>query len=34
MTISTAQVWEAFHAPLLQFIRKRVPDEATAEDLL
>jgi RNA polymerase sigma-70 factor (ECF subfamily) len=34
MMISTEQVWEAFHAPLLQFIRKRVPDDATAEDLL
>jgi RNA polymerase sigma-70 factor (ECF subfamily) len=34
MTISTEQVWEAFHAPLLQFIRKRVPDDATTEDLL
>jgi RNA polymerase sigma-70 factor (ECF subfamily) len=34
MTISTEQVWETFHTPLLQFIHKRVPDDATAEDLL
>lgn len=34
MTTITEQAWEAFHAPLLQFIRRRVPDEATAEDLL
>jgi RNA polymerase sigma-70 factor (ECF subfamily) len=34
MSMTTEQVWEAFHVPLLQFIRKRVSDEATAEDLL
>jgi len=32
--MTTEGVWEAFHTPLLQFIRKRVPDNATAEDLL
>jgi len=30
----TEQIWETFHTPLFQFIRKRVPDEETAEDLL
>jgi RNA polymerase sigma-70 factor (ECF subfamily) len=34
MSITTEHIWEAFHAPLLQFILKRVPDEATAEDVL
>lgn len=34
MSVSTEQVWEAFHAPLLQFIRKRVADSGMAEDLL
>jgi RNA polymerase sigma-70 factor, ECF subfamily len=34
MSITTEHVWEAFSAPLLQFILKRVHDEATAEDLL
>ena len=34
MATITEQAWEAFHAPLLQFIRRRVPDEATAEDVL
>jgi RNA polymerase sigma-70 factor, ECF subfamily len=34
MSITTEHVWEAFHAPLMQFILKRVHDEATAEDLL
>jgi RNA polymerase sigma-70 factor, ECF subfamily len=34
MATTTEQVWEAFHAPLHQFIRHRVADEATAEDLL
>ena len=28
------QVWMTFHAPLLQFVRRRVPDEASAEDIL
>ncbi|MBA2680971.1 MAG: hypothetical protein H0U76_21570 [Ktedonobacteraceae bacterium] len=34
MTTTTEQAWEAFHAPLHQFIRRRVADEAVAEDLL
>jgi RNA polymerase sigma-70 factor (ECF subfamily) len=34
MGIATEQVWEAFHAPLLHFIRTRVADPATAEDIL
>lgn len=34
MATITEQAWEAFHAPLHQFIRRRVADEATAEDLL
>lgn len=34
MSTTTEQVWEAFHLPLQQFILKRIPDEATAEDVL
>jgi RNA polymerase sigma-70 factor, ECF subfamily len=34
MSLTTEHIWEAFHTPLQSFIRKRVPDEATAEDLL
>src|SRR5450755_439821 len=34
MVTTTEQAWEAFHAPLQQFIRRRVADEATVEDLL
>jgi arsenite methyltransferase len=34
MGTSTEQIWEAFHTPLQQFIRRRVPDDPTAEDLL
>jgi RNA polymerase sigma-70 factor (ECF subfamily) len=34
MDITTEQTWEAFHTPLYQFIRRRVTDDATAEDLL
>jgi RNA polymerase sigma-70 factor (ECF subfamily) len=34
MSMTTEQVWEAFHVPLHRFIRKRVPDDDTAEDLL
>ena len=34
MQTTTEQVWETFHAPLQQFIRLRVSDDATAEDLL
>lgn len=30
----TEQTWERFHAPLSAFIRARVADDATAEDLL
>jgi RNA polymerase sigma-70 factor, ECF subfamily len=32
--LTTQQAWEAFHESLYQFIRRRVTDEATAEDLL
>jgi RNA polymerase sigma-70 factor, ECF subfamily len=34
MLTTTEQVWEAFHMPLQQFIRRRVSDEVTAEDVL
>ncbi len=34
MLTTTQSVWDAFHAPLQQFIRRRVSDEATAEDVL
>ncbi|HTK07970.1 MAG TPA: RNA polymerase sigma factor SigZ [Ktedonobacteraceae bacterium] len=34
LALTTEQVWEAFHTPLQRFICKRVPDEATAEDIL
>ncbi len=34
MSMTTELVWEAFHTPLQQFIRRRVFDEATAEDVL
>jgi RNA polymerase sigma-70 factor (ECF subfamily) len=34
MLLITEQIWERFHDPLLQFIGRRVPDAATAEDLL
>jgi RNA polymerase sigma-70 factor (ECF subfamily) len=34
MVTTTEQAWEAFHIPLQQFIRRRVADEATAEDIL
>ena len=34
MSLTTVQVWEAFHVPLQQFIRRRVPDETAAEDVL
>jgi RNA polymerase sigma-70 factor (ECF subfamily) len=34
MSMTTEQVWEAFHAPLQGFIRKRVPDDVTTDDLL
>jgi RNA polymerase sigma-70 factor (ECF subfamily) len=32
--VTTEQVWEAFHIPLLQFIRKRITDAAASEDIL
>jgi RNA polymerase sigma-70 factor (ECF subfamily) len=32
--MTTERVWEEFHAPLQQFIRRRVSDEHTAEDIL
>ena len=34
MLTTTEQVWDAFHEPLQQFIRRRVSDEVTAEDVL
>jgi RNA polymerase sigma-70 factor, ECF subfamily len=34
MSLTTEQAWNAFQAPFKQFIRKRVPDDATAEDIL
>jgi RNA polymerase sigma-70 factor, ECF subfamily len=34
MLLMTEHAWEMFHTPLFQFIRRRVPDEETAEDLL
>src|SRR5258706_9137323 len=34
MSMTTERVWEDFHTPLQQFIRRRVTDEGTAEDVL
>ena len=34
MSMTTEQIWEAFHVPLQQFIRRRIADETTAEDVL
>ena len=37
MTMSQAiveQAWTTFHTPLLQFVRRRVSDEASAEDIV
>jgi RNA polymerase sigma-70 factor, ECF subfamily len=34
MYTTTERVWDTFHVPLQQFIRRRVSDDATAEDLL
>jgi RNA polymerase sigma-70 factor (ECF subfamily) len=34
MTIASEQLWESFRAPLYQFIRRRVPDAHSAEDIL
>ena len=31
---TTERVWEAFHTPLQHFIRRRISDEASAEDVL
>src|SRR2546421_9638600 len=31
---TTEHIWEAFHTPLQQFIRRHVSDEATTEDVL
>lgn len=31
---TTEHIWEAFHTPLQQFIRRRVSNESTAEDVL
>nr|BBH87597.1 RNA polymerase sigma factor SigZ [Thermosporothrix sp. COM3] len=32
--LTTEQVWNAFHGPLLRFIQKRVSDPVAAEDIL
>ena len=34
MTASVENIWQEFSAKLRQFIRSRVPDDATADDLL
>jgi RNA polymerase sigma-70 factor (ECF subfamily) len=34
MSLTTEHIWEAFHAPLYGFIRRRVSDEMAADDLL
>jgi RNA polymerase sigma-70 factor, ECF subfamily len=34
MSLTTEEIWETFHTPLQGFIRKRVFDDATTEDLL
>jgi RNA polymerase sigma-70 factor (ECF subfamily) len=34
MVTTTEEIWETFHTPLRQFIRRRVANEAAAEDLL
>jgi RNA polymerase sigma-70 factor (ECF subfamily) len=34
MIVTTEHVWEVFSTPLRQFIRKRVPDDESAEDIL
>jgi RNA polymerase sigma-70 factor, ECF subfamily len=34
MSITTEQIWHDFHAPLLHFIRTRVADESSAEDIV
>ena len=34
MSMTTEQVWEAFHVPLQQFIRRRIADETTVVNAL
>lgn len=34
MVMTTEKVWEAFHPRLMQFIRTRIPEEQSAEDIL
>lgn len=34
MTVASEQLWEAFSVPLQRFIRQRVPDPHSAEDIL
>ncbi len=34
MTVASEQLWETFSVPLQQFIRRRVPDPHTTEDIL
>ncbi|MDQ2713626.1 MAG: RNA polymerase sigma factor SigZ [Chloroflexota bacterium] len=34
MSISTESVWQAFHEPLEQFIRRQARDKSAAEDIL
>lgn len=34
MSIPTETIWHSFHQPLLRFVRRRVADEAAAEDVL
>ncbi len=34
MSLTTEAIWDAFHTPLQGFIRRRIADEALAEDLL
>src|SRR5689334_6684074 len=33
-SVTTEQIWETFHTPLLRFIEKRVTDAPLAEDIL
>jgi RNA polymerase sigma-70 factor (ECF subfamily) len=34
MTVASEQLWETFSVPLQHFIRRRVPDQHSAEDIL
>src|ERR1043166_5062645 len=34
MSVSTEHIWHTLHDPLLAFIRKRVADQESAEDIL